>query len=139
MIRTPQPLAAMLICVLAVACGRDTPLARPSDDERLNVFLDEVFERRVDERPEFQSRLGRMTDRLGEWDDRSDAFAADQVAKDAADLERLRTGFDYEALSEQGKLSYDLFEFGIERRARNHEFLGASTSSTSSTVSSPTR
>lgn len=116
-------LITSLITVATVACVGDTPNTSGSQDERLNTFLDAVFERRVDDRPEFQSRLGRKTDKLGEWNDRSDAFAAAQIEQDKADLARLRTDFDYESLSDQGKLSYDLFVFDVERRIRNHAFI----------------
>ena len=111
-----------LIGAAAVTCSTVAQDAPESQDERLNTFLDAVFERRVDDSPEFQSRLGRKTDRLGEWNDRSDAFAAAQIEKDKADLERLRADFDYASLSEQGKLSYDLIVFGVEQRIRNHAF-----------------
>ena len=113
----------LLIVTTALACAAGTQEAAPPEDERLNVFLDAVFERQVDDSPEFQSRLGRKTDRLGEWNDRSDAFAAAQVEKDAADLAQLRADFDYGSLSEQGKLSYDLFVFNAEQRIRNHRFI----------------
>ncbi len=118
--RTSSCLTAYLIGTLATACATDVPLSQDSD---LNVFLDAVFERGVDERPEFQSRLGRKTDRLGEWNDRSDEFAAAQIEKDKADLARLRADFDYESLSDRDKLSYDLFVFNAEQRIRNHAFI----------------
>ena len=120
---TARFLIAMLLVATAVASlagAQDTP---PSQDDRLNRFLDAVFERQVDDSPEFQSRLGRKTDKLGEWNDRSDAFAAAQIEKDKADLARLRTDFDYELLSDQGKLSYDLFVFNVDQRTRNHAFI----------------
>ncbi len=113
---------AAIVCAASCACTADTPAPEPSHDEQLNAFLDEVFERRVADSPEFQSRLGRRTERLGEWDDRSDAFAAAQIEKDRADLARLEAEFDYESLSEQGRLSYDLFVFRVEQGIRNHEF-----------------
>jgi len=120
---TTRFFVTLLIGTTALACAAGTQEAAPSEDERLNVFLDAVFERQVDDSPEFQSRLGRKTDRLGEWNDRSDAFAAAQVEKDAADLAQLRADFDYGSLSEQGKLSYDLFVFNAEQRIRNHRFI----------------
>lgn len=123
MTTTARFLVASLIGTMAIACAAGTQDASPTEDQRLNVFLDAVFERRVDERPEFQSRLGRKTDRLGEWNDRSDAFAAAQIEKDRADLAQVQADFDYASLSDQGKLSYDLFVFGAEQRARDHAFI----------------
>ena len=114
-------IASLIIGSAAVACSVDTANT-PPEEASLNEFLDAVFERRVAERPEFQSRLGRRTDMLGEWNDRSDDFATEQVGKSEADLARLRAAFDYESLSAPDKLSYDLFVFGVERAIRNHEF-----------------
>jgi uncharacterized protein (DUF885 family) len=118
---TSRLLTASLIGVSALACT-PTQETAVSQGERLNAFFDEVFERQVADSPEFQSSLGRKTDRLGEWDDRSDEFAAAQLEKDKADLARLRAAFDYESLDEQDRLSYDLFVFNVEREVRNHAF-----------------
>ena len=123
MFATSTRLVTALFCLSVLACAGEPPVPPASEDARLNEFFDSVFERRVAERPELQSRLGRRTDRLGEWNDPSDAFSTEQVAKDETDLARLRADFDYEVLSDQGKLSYDLFVFNIERRVGNHEFL----------------
>ncbi len=120
--RSGTRIAALIVVALiaGAACARGPA---PSEDERLNEFLDAVFERGVAERPEFASRLGRRTERSGEWNDRSDAFAAAQVERDRRDLARLQAEFDDEALTDQGRLSFDLFVFNAEQRIRNHEFL----------------
>ncbi len=112
---------ASLLVFSIVACRGDTPA--PSEDERLNTFLDAAFERRVDDRPEFQAFLGRKTDELGQWNDHSDAFAAAQIKEDEAELARLRADFEYASLTDQGKLSYDLFVYSIEQRIRDHAFI----------------
>lgn len=110
-----------LLVFSIVACGSDTPA--PAEDERLNTFLDAVFERRVDDRPEFQAFLGRKTDKLGQWNDHSDAFAEAQIKQDEAELARLRAVFEYTSLTDPGKLSYDLFVYSIEQRIRDHAFI----------------
>ena len=120
---TVSLVGTVLIGLLGVACAADPAIDQAAEDERLNAFFDGVFERRVSDRPEFQSRLGRKTDRLGEWNDRSDAFASAETRNNEADLRTLRADVDYASLSDQGKLSYDLFVFGTEQNIRNHEFL----------------
>lgn len=74
-------IAASLVGALTMACAAGAPASTEAEDARLNAFVDAVFERVVAESPEFQSALGRQTDRLGEWDDRSDAFADAQIEK----------------------------------------------------------
>ncbi len=92
------------------------------EEERLNAFLDEIFEREVSESPIRQSRLGRKTDEQGEWDDFSDAFAETEIEQDRADLALLRELFDREQLSVGGRISYDLFEFGLQNTIDSHTY-----------------
>ncbi len=87
----------------------------------LNAFLDAVFEREVSESPIRQSRLGRLTDRLDEWDDFSDAYAEEQIEQRREDLEKLRS-FDREALPEADQISYDLFELNAQQAIDTHAF-----------------
>ena len=92
------------------------------EDQRLAVFFDELFERNVSQNPQFQAYLGRKTEDYGRWNDYSDTFAQFENQQAAADLERLRTEFDYEALSESAKVSYRIFEYNQERDLRNFEW-----------------
>ena len=113
-----------LACTPATDSGGSSTAADDSTppNPQLAAFFEEVFERRVAESPQRQSSLGRKTDRLGEWDDRSDAFAQQQIDSVKADLERLLADFDRETLDDNDRLSYDLFVFDSERRIRNHAF-----------------
>jgi len=124
--------AALLLCLGAAlapmqaahAAPRQAEAAAPEarEDDRLNAFLDEVFEREVAESPIRQSRLGRKTDRSDEWDDFSDAFADREAAQTKEDLAALRERFDRAALSEDGRISYDLFELNAEADIAAHRF-----------------
>jgi len=93
-----------------------------SADERLNDFLDEVFERRVAESPIWESRLGRKTVRQGQWDDFSDAQAERRLGARKADLARLEQGFERAELGPQAQVSYDLFVHETQRAVANHAF-----------------
>jgi uncharacterized protein (DUF885 family) len=97
----------------------DTKSATQTEDQRINQFFEEVYERDVSESPIEQSRLGRKTDRLGEWDDFSDSFHQGQIEQKKADLARLKSDFDFDALSAEAQLSYELFELEAERAIRN--------------------
>ena len=94
-----------------------------SEEQRINEFFEAVFEREISLSPIRQSSLGRKTDQLGQWDDFSDAFAAGEVNRTKKDYEQLKSAFDYEALSDDARLSYDLFALNAEREIRNFEFI----------------
>jgi len=93
-----------------------------SEDQRLAAFFDEIFQRNLANSPIFQAQLGIKTERYGEWDDFSDNEAIRQYEETKQDLARLRAEFDYDALSEQSKVSYRIFEFLQERSINNHEY-----------------
>jgi len=90
-----------------------------SEDQRLAAFFEEVFDRRVSQNPEFQAILGIRTADYGRWNDYSDEFAQTEDRQTAADLERLHTEFDYDALGEEARLSYRIFEYMQERDLAN--------------------
>lgn len=93
-----------------------------SNHVNIDDFFDEVFEREVSQSPEFQTRLGRRTNQLGQWDDYSDEFAAKRIAQTKADLDRLHSDFKYDALTNEQMLSYDLFVLNSERDIENFAF-----------------
>lgn len=94
--------------------------AEQTEDARLAAFFEEVFQRELSESPIFQAQLGMKTERYGEWDDFSDAEAVRDFEQTKGDLERLRSEFDYDKLSEESKVSYRIFEFLQERSIAGH-------------------
>lgn len=93
-----------------------------NQDVRLNAYFEEIFNREVNKSPEFQTQLGLKTDRQGEWDDTSDAYAELQLQESKDDLAYLEENFDYEQLSDDVKVSYDLFKYGLDASIRGAEF-----------------
>ncbi len=121
--------ALMIFLVAAIVYLRSPQPVEPgpnpdaeSEEQRINEFFEIVFEREISLSPIRQSSLGRKTDQLGQWDDFSDAFAAERVNRTKEDYARLKSDFDYEALSDDARLSYDLFALNAERAIRNFEF-----------------
>jgi uncharacterized protein (DUF885 family) len=123
-----------LLCLLLPGCGGDqapveaaaqpagtiaetaaTPLSPATEDERLLAFFEEIFERDVSQSPEFQAELGRKTEDYGSWDDHSDAHAIELNAQAEADLQRLHSEFNFDALGESAQLSYRIFEYNQQR------------------------
>ena len=88
----------------------------------INEFFEETFQSEVAESPVLQSMLGLKTDRLGEWDDVSDAAGDAAVERYRTYLERLQNDYDYETLNDTDRMSYDLSRFNLERDIANHEF-----------------
>ena len=134
--------ACLIAALLLVACGRPEKGATAaannqepalsdeiievdmgaSEDQRLNAFFEEVFERDVALSPLFEAQLGRKTERYGDWDDASDAAARAENERRAQDLARLGAEFDYTALSPEAQISYDMFVYENEQAMRNFEF-----------------
>lgn len=111
---------AGLMATAASACaGRDSR-ARDVDvlahTARLDAFFDEVFEERIARSPQLATSLG---DRRGydRWDDVSDAYAQADLALGEARLKEMRRRFDPSLLTEDGKLSFRLFEAEQARAA----------------------
>ena len=127
-------LCPFVFAFLLLACESkietaETDIAKPvtsnnteQEDQRLAAFFDELFERDLSNHPEFQAYMGRKTEDYGRWNDYSDAFAQIDNQQIEADLARLRTEFDYEALGGNAKISYRIFEYNQQRDLRNFEW-----------------
>ena len=126
----PAYLLFFVSLLTVTACGRpaedatDNSAAQPVAAESANIdeVFDEIYERELALSPIRQSYLGRKTDQLGQWDDFADERTYERVKRAQADVERLRSDFDYESLSDQQQLSFDLFAFNAERAAGNLDF-----------------
>ncbi len=110
------------------AAAAPTQATEQTEDARLAAFFAEVFDRQLAQSPQFQSQLGIRGDDYGRLDDYTDAFAKTQNEQRAADLQRLREEFDFDALSDSSKVSYMLFEYSAEQDLKNfpwrrHQFL----------------
>lgn len=79
-----------------------------AEDQRLTTYLDGIFDREVAQSPSFQSQLGVDLGGLDKWDDTSDVYRQKEIAEREGDLTDLTANFDRDALSEDGKLSYDI-------------------------------
>ena len=101
----------MLGFAVALPARAEAPAPAPAtEDARLAAYFEEVFQRNVKDSPIFQSQLGIKGPDYGKWNDFSDAEAERQNELTRKDLESLRSEFKYDALSEQMKISYRIFE-----------------------------
>ena len=93
-----------------------------SEDVRLNQFFEEIFERDIANSPDLQTYLGLKTERQGEWTDISDAYNKARNQESKQDLVRLQTEFDYNKLSADSQLSYDIFNFELKQQIEDGNF-----------------
>lgn len=106
---------AGLMATAASGCASVGVGTRPRDEDklvhtaRLDAFFEEVFEERIARSPQLATSLG---DRRGydRWDDVSDARAAEDLALGAARLAEMQRRFTPAFLTEDGQLSFRLFE-----------------------------
>lgn len=111
------PLAALLLATAGLAPAQHAmpaTAAAPSQDARLNAFLDAAFNDRAALSPERETQLGRKIgyDRL---DDYTEAGDRAEVAMLDRQLAELHARFGAARLSAQGRLSYRLFETDVQR------------------------
>ena len=92
-----------------------------SVSDRLNAWFEVKYEEQVARSPESQTFLGRDTNQ-----DRFDDYTAEG---DAADLKwfqdaaaEMKAEFDYEALDDEAKTSYDVFEFMLAQSEAAEQF-----------------
>ncbi len=120
-----------------VACGPATTTtspenltedgASPSAEEiaaetnRLNAWFEDKYEAEVLESPIQLTLLGR-DERQGELDDLSEAALDAQLERSRANLAELKTNFDYERLSVDAKISYDIWVYQAERAEAADKF-----------------
>ena len=89
--------------------------------ECINEWFDEKFEEELAFSPLRQTALGRKTD-YDKIDDLSIEAAEEQIAWWEQALAEMEANFDYDELSGEAKLSYDMFKYRAEQAARAGEF-----------------
>ena len=119
-----QCLELLLVFVL-VACGGDElssggqPAAITDnghdgeETRRLTDWLDEQFDEMLQFSPEFKTRLGDKSD-YDKLDDRSETALLRQLEWRRNSVAEMQVQFDYQALSPEGQLSWDLWEYNLE-------------------------
>ena len=106
----------------ATAPGAEsTQAAATSEDARLNAWFERKYEEELQFSPIQMTFLGRK-DRYSEIDDMSREAADRQLAWREAAVEEMRSTFDYDALSDASKLSWDLYEYQLDAAKAAHPF-----------------
>ncbi|MET4683805.1 DUF885 domain-containing protein [Brevundimonas faecalis] len=113
--------AVLAVCAAApvvLAEGASAPAAATADsqteDARLNAFFEQAYQARIALSPQAMTALGLKTD-YDKLDDVSDAASARSLALQEAQLAQMKAEFDPARLSVQSRLSWRLFEYGVEQ------------------------
>ncbi|WP_273241283.1 DUF885 domain-containing protein [Hyphomonas atlantica corrig.] len=83
-----------------------------AESARLNQFFEDKFQATLSRNPMYQSYLGVKTD-YDKWNDVSDENAVREMEIQRADMEEMKTLFDYDLLDDQAKLSWRLAEYEL--------------------------
>lgn len=113
--------AVLALAAVALPAGAQTAPAVTSttasaetEDARLNAFFERAFQARIALSPQQMTSLGLKTD-YDKLDDVSDAAAARSLALQEAQLAEMKASFDPAKLGPQAKLSWRMFEYGVEQ------------------------
>ncbi|MBD3832988.1 DUF885 domain-containing protein [Brevundimonas bullata] len=115
-------LCAAAPAVLAQAAAPAAAAAEAqSEDARLNLFFEQAFQARIALSPQQMTSLGLKTD-YDKLDDVSDAASARSLALQEAQLARMKAEFDPAKLSTQSRLSWRLFEYGVQQARLSNQW-----------------
>ncbi|MFN7127723.1 MAG: DUF885 domain-containing protein [Brevundimonas sp.] len=121
---------AVLSVLSGVPAMAQTPTVAPaaapsaqaqSEDSRLNAFFEEAFQARIALSPQQMTSLGIKTD-YDKLDDVSDAAADRALALSESQLARMKAEFDPEKLGPQARLSWRMFEYGVQQARLSNQW-----------------
>ncbi|WP_296175215.1 DUF885 family protein [uncultured Brevundimonas sp.] len=119
--------AVLALCAAAPAAmaqavaPASAPAQAQSEDARLNAFFDQAYQARIALSPQQMTALGLKTD-YDKLDDVSDAAADRALALQEAQLAQMKAEFDPSKLSPQSRLSWRLFEYGVQQARLSNQW-----------------
>jgi uncharacterized protein (DUF885 family) len=97
--------------------------AAQTENERIDVWFEEAFQKGVAKYPQFMTQLGMKTD-YDKWNDPSKVFYLNNLEDTRQELEYMRANFDIKDLDESHALSYRLFELNAEQDLEGADWWG---------------
>jgi len=99
-----------------------TEAAALNETQLLNTWLDVQYEEQLGFSPQTRTRLGDKTD-YDKLDDYTLAGQLRELEWLRGSVSAMQQDFDYDALNEDGKLSYDMWAYGLEQAESQVPFL----------------
>jgi uncharacterized protein (DUF885 family) len=105
----------LLVSLLLFSCATKqyTPEQRAAETQKLNKLLDGFFEAGIARYPMWQTYLGLKTN-YDKLNNGTEEFALEGMKISKKNLAEMEDKIDYDALTEQGKISYRLFKQNVE-------------------------
>lgn len=122
--------SAIITFTLLFSCGGDKKVEDKkvasaeeiiAESKKVNDFFDRVYDAAIDRDPQAQSRLGIKKD-YDKWSDITDEHEQKELDITKLDLDSLHRIFKYDALDDQTKISYRLFEVQCKERIDNFKW-----------------
>ena len=113
-----------LLTVFFSSCGNSSPLDESkiiSESQKVNQYLDKVFDEYIDRHPEYQTYLGIKKD-YGKWDDISPKASDIELEHAKKQLKWLKDSVHVKYLDSQTLLSYHLFKEKLENQINDHKY-----------------
>ena len=125
-----RQLYTFLLLIVLIGCSEQqavTSAPQPeaivlSETEQLNAWLDSQYEEQLGFSPQTRTQLGDKTD-YDKLDDYSLDAQLEELEWLRSSVATMQQEFDYERLNEDGKLSYDMWAFGLEQAESRVPFL----------------
>ena len=106
------------------SCGSSSPLDGSkiiSESQKVNQYLDKVFDEYIDRHPEYQTYLGIKKD-YSKWDDISPKASDIELEHAKKQLKWLKDSVHVKYLESQTLLSYHLFKEKLENQINDHKY-----------------
>ena len=108
-------LTLFVFITLSCATKQYTADQKAAETKKLNALLDKFHEEEVDRYPTWQTYLGLKTN-YDKLDTYTEAYSLESLELSKKTLDRLEKNIDFDALTEQGKLSYQLYEKEVKEQ-----------------------
>ena len=115
--------AGMLLIIFFSSSGGSKPENDKiiAESQKLNQYLDRVFDEYIDRHPEYQTYLGIKKD-YGKWDDISPKAENIELEHAKTQLNWLADSVNVEYLDSQTALSYHLFKKKLNNHIQDHKY-----------------